>query len=128
MISFSQMLLFLLIDFYITHQVEGIGNAPGFAMGTTGGGNVQAQIPANIAQLKSWLADAVARVILLVSDHAIIASVSCGMLPRERMLSLISFFLLCLFFLLERVCSLSLMHDHYPFFFFVCWLFFPLGE
>jgi pectin lyase len=65
MISFSQMLLFLLIDFYITHQVEGIGNAPGFAMGTTGGGNVQAQIPANIAQLKSWLADAVPRVILL---------------------------------------------------------------
>jgi hypothetical protein len=68
------------------------------------------------------------KVVLTVSDHAIIASVSCGMLPRERMLSLISFFLFCLFFLLERVCSLSLMHDYYPFFFFVFWLFFSLGE
>ena len=41
------------------------GSAPGFAKGTTGGGSATPQYPANIAQLKSWLADSTARVIVL---------------------------------------------------------------
>ncbi len=42
-----------------------VGNAPGFAASTTGGGSATPQYPANIAELKSWLTDSTARVIVL---------------------------------------------------------------
>lgn len=42
-----------------------VGTAEGFAHSTTGGGSATPQYPANIAELKSWLTDNVARVIVL---------------------------------------------------------------
>lgn len=41
------------------------GTAPGFATGTTGGGSAAGAYPSDIAQLKTWLTDSVARVILI---------------------------------------------------------------
>jgi pectin lyase len=63
--SIATILILLVTDCYILQQIGAIGIAPGFAKGTTGGGNAQAQVPANITQLKAWLADATPRVILL---------------------------------------------------------------
>uniref|UniRef100_K3XCS2 pectin lyase n=1 Tax=Globisporangium ultimum (strain ATCC 200006 / CBS 805.95 / DAOM BR144) TaxID=431595 RepID=K3XCS2_GLOUD len=41
------------------------GSAPGYAAGTTGGGNTAAVYPKSIAELKSYLSDSQARVIML---------------------------------------------------------------
>lgn len=42
-----------------------VGKPVGFAAGTTGGGSATPAIPKDIAQLKTWLTDSVARVIVL---------------------------------------------------------------
>jgi pectin lyase len=42
-----------------------VGTPPGFAASTTGGGSATPQYPADIAELKTWLTDSVARVIVL---------------------------------------------------------------
>lgn len=41
------------------------GTAEGFAHGTTGGGSATPATPSSLAQLKSWLMDDVARVIVI---------------------------------------------------------------
>tara|TARA_R110002060_G_scaffold44893_1_gene56272 strand:- start:438 stop:644 length:207 start_codon:yes stop_codon:yes gene_type:complete len=41
------------------------GSAPGFAKGTTGGGSATGAYPKDIAELKTWLTDSTARVILI---------------------------------------------------------------
>jgi pectin lyase len=51
-----------------------VGKADGFAAGTTGGGSVPCTAPANIEQLKSWLADSTARCILLDKEYNFIGS------------------------------------------------------
>lgn len=42
-----------------------VGKAEGFAKGVTGGGSATPQYPADITQLKTWLEDSTARVIVL---------------------------------------------------------------
>ena len=42
-----------------------VGKPVGFAAGATGGGSATPQIPKDVAQLKTWLTDSVARVIVL---------------------------------------------------------------
>ncbi|KAI8241343.1 hypothetical protein K4K57_000054 [Colletotrichum sp. SAR 10_99] len=42
-----------------------VGTAYGFATGVTGGGSAKAAAPSDIAQLKTWLSDSTARVILI---------------------------------------------------------------
>lgn len=42
-----------------------VGTPPGFAASTTGGGSATPQYPADINELKTWLTDSVARVIVL---------------------------------------------------------------
>jgi len=42
-----------------------VGKPVGFAAGTTGGGSATPAVPKDIAQLKSWLEDSVARVIVI---------------------------------------------------------------
>ncbi|KAJ0339874.1 hypothetical protein COL154_001335 [Colletotrichum chrysophilum] len=42
-----------------------VGTAHGFATGVTGGGSAKAAAPSDIAQLKTWLSDSTARVILI---------------------------------------------------------------
>jgi hypothetical protein len=42
-----------------------VGTAPGFAASTTGGGSATPQYPKDINELKTWLTDSVARVIVL---------------------------------------------------------------
>jgi hypothetical protein len=42
-----------------------VGTAPGFAASTTGGGSATPAYPKDIAELKTWLTDSVARVIVL---------------------------------------------------------------
>ncbi|KAI6711003.1 pectin lyase [Diplocarpon mali] len=51
-----------------------VGTAPGFAAGTTGGGSATPQYPADIDQLKTWLTDATARVIVLDREYNFIGS------------------------------------------------------
>jgi len=51
-----------------------IGRPTGFASGTTGGGSAPPQIPANIAQLKQWLADSTPRTILLDKEYNFLGS------------------------------------------------------
>ena len=46
-----------------------VGKAEGFGSGTTGGGSATPQYPADIAQLKTWLTDSVARVIVLDKEY-----------------------------------------------------------
>jgi pectin lyase len=46
-----------------------VGKAEGFAASTTGGGSATPQYPANIAELKTWLTDSTARVIVLNKEH-----------------------------------------------------------
>ena len=62
---FSATTVLLFVSCSILRQAGAIGQATGFAAGTTGGGRAIAQIPANTAQLATWLADDVPRVILL---------------------------------------------------------------
>ena len=42
-----------------------VGSAMGFAKGATGGGSATPAVPKDIAQLKTWLSDSVARVIVI---------------------------------------------------------------
>jgi len=42
-----------------------VGTAPGFAAGTTGGGTATPQYPSSLAELKTWLTDSTARVIVI---------------------------------------------------------------
>ncbi|KAJ4336450.1 hypothetical protein N0V95_008611 [Ascochyta clinopodiicola] len=46
-----------------------VGKPEGFAAGATGGGNAPCAIPANVAQLKTWLTDSVARCIVLDKEY-----------------------------------------------------------
>ncbi|KAL1306496.1 hypothetical protein AAFC00_005191 [Neodothiora populina] len=50
------------------------GKAYGFATGTTGGGNAAAVYPSDIAELKKYLSDDVARVIVLNKEYNFISS------------------------------------------------------
>ncbi|CBX93806.1 similar to pectin lyase [Plenodomus lingam JN3] len=51
-------------------QTRGVvGKPEGFGAGTTGGGNAPCQVPANVAQLKTWLEDATARCIVLDKEY-----------------------------------------------------------
>ena len=61
----ATVLVLLLISSTVFEQGGAIGQAPGFAAGTTGGGSAPAQVPTNNAQLAAWLADSTPRVILL---------------------------------------------------------------
>jgi pectate lyase len=45
------------------------GSAQGFAAGVTGGGDASAQIPGDIDELKEWLTDDTARVIVLDKEY-----------------------------------------------------------
>lgn len=47
-----------------------VGTPPGFAAGTTGGGSATPQYPKDITELKTWLTDSVARVIVLNKEYA----------------------------------------------------------
>jgi pectin lyase len=51
-----------------------VGTAPGFAASTTGGGSATPGYPKDIAQLKEWLTDSVARVIILDKEFNFIGS------------------------------------------------------
>lgn len=42
-----------------------VGKAMGFATGATGGGSATPAVPKDITQLKTWLTDSVARVIVI---------------------------------------------------------------
>jgi len=46
-----------------------VGKPVGFASGATGGGNATPQIPKDLAQLKTWLTDSVARVIVIDREY-----------------------------------------------------------
>lgn len=46
-----------------------VGVAEGFAQSTTGGGSATPAYPADITQLKTWLTDSVARVIVLNKEY-----------------------------------------------------------
>ncbi|KAH6714352.1 pectin lyase B [Leptodontidium sp. MPI-SDFR-AT-0119] len=59
----SSIFLVLLAPGLAVAQVK--GSAYGFAKGVSGGGSATAAAPKDIAELKSWLADATARVILI---------------------------------------------------------------
>lgn len=47
-----------------------VGAASGFAAGTTGDGSATPQYPKDITELKTWLTDSVARVIVLNKEYA----------------------------------------------------------
>ena len=49
----------------VPRAVTVTGTPEGFAHGTTGGGSATPAIPSSVAQLKQWLMDDVARVIVL---------------------------------------------------------------
>ncbi|TVY55114.1 putative pectin lyase A [Lachnellula cervina] len=51
-----------------------VGTAPGFAASTTGGGSATPQYPADITELKTWLTDSTARVIVLDTEFNFIGS------------------------------------------------------
>ncbi|KAI9745096.1 MAG: hypothetical protein M1818_001374 [Claussenomyces sp. TS43310] len=51
-----------------------VGTPTGFATGTTGGGSAIPAYPSDIAQLKSWLTDSVARVIVLDKEFNFIGT------------------------------------------------------
>lgn len=46
-----------------------VGKPEGFASGTTGGGSANCAVPANPAQLKTWLTDSTARCIVLDKEY-----------------------------------------------------------
>jgi pectin lyase len=51
-----------------------VGTPTGFATGTTGGGSATPGYPADIAELKTWLTDSTARVIVLNKEYNFIGS------------------------------------------------------
>ncbi|KAG4428400.1 hypothetical protein IFR05_016119 [Cadophora sp. M221] len=51
-----------------------VGSAMGFAKGATGGGSATPAVPKDIAQLKTWLSDSVARVIVIDKEFNFIGS------------------------------------------------------
>ncbi|KAF1336188.1 Pectate lyase, partial [Globisporangium splendens] len=60
-------LIFSIVAVLLVHASSALqtGSAPGWAAGTTGGGNAAAVYPKTIAELKSYLSDSQARVIML---------------------------------------------------------------
>ncbi|OBT74006.1 hypothetical protein VF21_05973 [Pseudogymnoascus sp. 05NY08] len=61
--SISPLLLVGLAARTALAQVQ--GTAPGFAAGTTGGGNASPQTPSSLEELESWLTDSTPRVIMI---------------------------------------------------------------
>ncbi|PVH72337.1 polysaccharide lyase family 1 protein [Cadophora sp. DSE1049] len=51
-----------------------VGSSMGFAKGTTGGGSATPAVPKDITQLKTWLSDSVARVIVIDKEFNFIGS------------------------------------------------------
>ncbi|KAJ5388501.1 pectin lyase F [Penicillium cosmopolitanum] len=54
---------------HLAAAVSVSGSAEGFATGVTGGGDADAQIPSDIDELKEWLTDDTARVIILDKEY-----------------------------------------------------------
>lgn len=67
--SFSILLLGLVALVAKAAAVGVVGTPVGFGTGTTGGGSATPAYPSDIAQLKSWLTDSTARVIVLNKEY-----------------------------------------------------------
>ncbi|KAL7274116.1 hypothetical protein RUND412_003003 [Rhizina undulata] len=66
--------LLLLATLLPAAMAQVVGSATGFAKGVTGGGSATPAIPSDIAQLKTWLTDSTARVIMLDKEYNFIGS------------------------------------------------------